>query len=492
MEDTLRKMREDLDAQMKRKLPNYDSSYTMSGVLQATTSTFGQLQVLLDASQRVSGTVDAAPWIASFDLVPGARVQVVYNNFNGTNFWAIIAVKPPRPEQVPIQLQNGWCLYSDVTTQDLSQAFGIPRFPPGSFANPPVSGLDQNFTGYIYASMSDTGIVHVEGLIQNVLTSTPTAGLVIATLPVNMRPTRQQAFMGINNGTGYIVLVTPDGNIRYITGVGTTYTSLNNIRFRAKSAVDAGIAPFTALSPYLVSMLAPDTTSSWYSAGPTDNTPGYTLDADGVALFEGMVKASSAYTVNISFANVTSLFTYSGGTHNLCILNNGVGIVRYGPDGVSTPSGTGSYINFGTALSTGQTATLSQIILLNPNSTTTKSVVPNFSNSWAAYGGWQTPKFAKTPGGIVIPQGFLVGGTIGGSSTSTMTVMPTGWSTRVGSMIATLSNSAIARNDIGHPGEGFARGVNAVIGSAVWWTYNGMSWPAYVGGSPMPGVNGMS
>jgi hypothetical protein len=436
---------------------------TFTGVIDTTWNGMGATcPVVLDSGQSDSGTKTATcnPW--NYELGPSVKVIVSRIGGAGGTWWVDQAFPnyPTYPKQIPLKLQNGWGLYDDIV--------GDPQFGPTRY-QPAIYALNSAWGGVIYASMSRYGIVRVHGLLQK--SSAAGNNTVIATLPVGMRPTNEQMFTVINNGTSAEIAVRPDGNIIW-TGLGTAvaYCSLNSIRFRAKSAVDLGLATFTPLVPYVTGFA--EYTGAYYAGGLTVHTPGYTKDADGVVIFEGALVATTAYTANTLVGRLTDIgFNYPQAAHILTYMP-GVTYTsfRFGTNTATPLTGTQG-INFGWSLAAGQYAILSHASLVDPGSATTPTLTSNGQSGWNSYGqGWRLPSFAVTPDHQVFLFGLWTGGTMG----SPMQSFRPGSQSRYSEILATIAADAIARVDTREGGS-----VAPSFGSTAWFTLDGVDYAAY-------------
>lgn len=448
----------------------------LTGIV-ASIGTFGQFVVTLDSGQRVTGTVSAYTWTSDPSLGIGTRVQVVRNDTSTGPVYAIIAVKSKFMQQVALTLSTagtGWILYSDIISNDNAGYYGDPWNGQGG-----ASAASAN-AGKAYATITSTGIVSVGGLLY--YASAPASGTIITTLPVGMRPTRAQRFL-VHCGAGAaLVTVDSSGNIRWLSGVTTGYLSLNNVRFRA-----SGYQTFVSLVSNLAVNWAEYTTAYFTgdASGTGSHTPGYTLDADGVVIFEGAAAATAAVATSANIARAPALFSYLASAHYATWgPGGGTATTRYGASGgvATATAGNGNYLNVGQAYTTGQFVTLDSMIALDPASSTTPTIGASGINGWTYLGsGWRTPSFARTPDGLVIAGGMWASGT----SPGTLTIMGAGWRPRYESILSAMANAAVSRVDINLPNSagGSAGPYNGAVqqqsGSNVYLSLDGLSWPAY-------------
>jgi len=447
---------------------------TFTGVVSSSWSN-GKPSVTLDAGQTASGSVTPFLPPRGADIQPGDNVIL---SRIGT-LWYIeraYASQPDYMRKVTLTLQNSWYIYSDAMPGDQSQAFGDGSAPQGG------TGVTAASTGVVYATKTSTHIVHVEGLLQRA--STPAAGSVITQLPVGFRPTRKQLFTVISNGNAWgTVEVTPDGNIRFIgVSSSTGFFSLNNIRFRASTS------PYTFVPFVFTGFPWAEATAQLYAGEPATYygsagvaTPGYTMDEEGVVLFEGVVTPTSNQAAN---SNITQLTVFPAllTTHNQQWASARQTFTRYGAS--AGAAGSGNYVNCGIATNTGEFVGLSQMVVVMPSGTTgvTQPInFPNptaFFNSWAAYAStYQQPGFGRSKDGVVYARGLWNGGTIAAS----MSELPRNWRPRYQALFATVSNAAIARIDIGAAlvnNGGLSGAVLPASGSNLWYSLDGVSWPA--------------
>jgi len=383
---------------------------TFSGIIDPTWSGSGNTApVILDANQGDSGTKTAFIDPHDYKIEPGVVVIVSRIGQDGSATWFVDRAYPAfakYAKQIPIDLQNGWALYNDIN--ELNDSYGAPRYQVGAYL---ANGKLSSFAGQIHTTMSRYGVVRLHGLIQT-LNSAPLAGSIIAQLPVGMRPSYEQEYNILNGNSLVTIFVGTDGYIRYNGGTVATWFSLNNIRFRAKSAVDLGLATFKSLVPYLGSGWAAYT-GARYSGAPTAHPPGYTIDPDGVVIFEGMIVATAAYTANAVMGTLTDMpFNYPGASHHL-VVSPGVSVraFRFGTNSITPLTGTKQF-NMSQSLAVGQTVVLSQVSLVDPNKIPFIGI--NGANSWVGYGSnWRNPGYSVTPDRQVFLFGLWTGGIMG-------------------------------------------------------------------------------
>lgn len=425
----------------------------------------GQVSVLLDNNT----VVPIVSFPSGYQPAAGDSVIIARSKLG----WHIIehlVTKPRFMSQVPLDLQNNWCLYSDNLSLDLSQTFGEGA---NNFWSAPTG--NSAVAGKAFATITTTGIVSVEALVTYTPGVTPVMGQIITTLPVGMRPARTQVFIGVdgNNG-GSTIYVTPDGAVRYAGGAIRYYT-LNNIRFRA-----AGYCTFVPLA--LASGWAISSTAIGTGDTATAHSPGYTEDVDGVVLFEGAVVATANNAANATISTVSGLPAMIGSHQVGWTENVANGFTRYGAAGGG--SGVGNIVNVGVAMNSGWRVSLSQMLVV-PSPLTFTFTAPQGANSWANYNaspttGWQVLGLGKTPDGLVIARGLMNGGTVG----AFMFEASKGWKARYQTMHATISNAAWARFDSNQLTPTGTRDANSgaalpSTGSNAWYSLDGLSWPAY-------------
>lgn len=421
--------------------------------------------VVLDAGQLDSGTKTAICDLNDQNLQPGVKVLVTRLGGAGGTWWVDRAFPayPTYPKQILLTLQNDWALYNDI--QDPSETYGSPKYQMGAFA---TNGSVSANSGPVYATMSRYGIVRVDGLIQRPA-GNPTSGSIIATLPVGMRPSTE-VLVNVLAGSGTaVVSVDVNGNIRYVSGVANTYFTLSNVRFRAKSAVDLGLATFTSILPYVTGFAA--YTGTFYTGGSTSHTPGYTVDADGIVLFEGAMVATAGYTAGTIAGRLTGLsFNYPDASHQMVYVSTTpVGTFRFGTQVAAGLTGTQG-INFNSTLVAGNWIALSHISLVDP----AKTLLATPTNTWlyysAAPGGWMRPRFFVTPDRQIFLQGLWTAGTIG----QVMEKFTMGNWPRYSLLYATLTNGAAGRLDVRTNGD-----ILPAAGSSVWYSLDGIDFVAY-------------
>ena len=451
-----------------RQERQYVSTYT--GIV-APGWSGGMPTVSIDAGQAVSGNITALlPGNDDQGIIAGARVLMTRTNLGQWVILNSISTRPAFMRPVYLQLRSGYVLYTDVNSSD--GTFG-PYW--GGWGNAGATSTN-NYSGKLEAFMTSTGIVQVHGLLRRI--SFPGAGALIATLPIGMRPARDQLFNTMSDTGAAVIVVEVDGSIRQVSG-GVTYLATDNIRFRAQSAVDRGDATWVDGAPYLVNGYMGAHTAPYVTGGGTDHTFGYTIDADGVVLFEGALRVIANSPDSSSFARMTGLFVYPNAAHFVGPGSAaGTNSVRFGPNGV--PAGAnGNYLNYSVALAAGQWFSVAHIILLNPASTTTETIAPQGQAGWVRYSAdWRPPGFATTPDGLCIAFGLWGAGTIGQPAV----YAPVGSRPKYKRILMTVAADAVARQDIGGlalNGEYKLDGqITPAIGSNVWWSMDGLSWVA--------------
>lgn len=337
------------------------------------------------------------------DVIPSALVKVEQIK---SGLWIIDTVyagKPTFMKKIPLALNSPtWTNYADVSG-DSASTYGTPLY---NFAN-----TDGNTP--INASMSTTGIVNIEGLVVG---SGATAGSIIATLPVGMRPARAQVFPVNSNAAYGAIYITTDGAIRYLSGSLLT-PCLSNITFRA-----SGYGTWVPFTTMLSSWVEYTTAIGTGDAGGTGtHTPGYTIDTDGVVIFEGMISggtsSSNIYACTLLTNNaLTEIYAQAaaGSTGNVSI--------RFGGNIAASQAGTGNTLTIGTA---GTWNSLAGFVVW-PTGTWES---PRLYNSWVQYNaGYSTAQVAKTPDGFVMWRGLVATGTVGG--TTPIMLMSQGWRPR--------------------------------------------------------------
>jgi len=435
----------------------------------------GRPRVTLVAGQNLTGTVSAyLPGNDDQGIIAGAVVLLTRTNLGD---WAILnslAIRPAFMRPVYLQLRSGYMLYTDANNPDGS--FG-PYW--GGWGNPFATNSN-SYSGKIEAYMTSTGIVQLHGLLRRI--NFPGPGSLITTLPIGMRPARDQIFNVMSDiGPSEILVEAATGDVKQVSG-SVSYLAVDNVRFRAKSAVDLGMATFVAGAPFLLGGFMGPHTTPYLTGGATDHTFGYTIDTDGVVLFEGALRVIAAYTANADFARMTNLFIYNGTATFICPGSGANRFVRYGSSN-GTPAGTGSNGNFlihGTTMAVGQWFSMSHLVLLDPASNTTPTIIPSGLNGWVEYGGgWRVPGFATTPDGFALSFGLWAKGTMG----SPLTWAPVGSRSKYKRILTTMSADVLARVDIGNPtlnGEYEMDGqIIPLIGTNTWLTMDGLSWVAH-------------
>jgi hypothetical protein len=432
---------------------------TYSGVIDPAWGGSGPTcPVILDGSQTDSGTKNTTYDFLDSKIQPGVKVIVSRIGDSASGKYFIDRAFPafsPFPKQIPIVLQGTWGLYSNFN--DTSEAYGTPKYQIDN-----KTGVD---AGYIYASMSRYGIVRVEGLIQNSV-SNPGLQSVIAYLPPGMWPSTERQFVVINGSTTASVLVRTDGAILFMGTTGANiYYSLSAIRFRAKSAVDLGLATFVDITSQLKPGMAAYT-GTYYTGGPTLHTPGYTIDPDNIVILEGAVVATSAYTNGNTFAILSDMpFVYPNPCHQIGYAPSvTVGALRYG----NTKD-----LNFTFDLPVGKYAMLDQMSLVDPNSPTVKTVTANGTNNWFGYGGgWRAPSYAVTPDGQVYLFGLWNNGAIG----SAMLQVGRRMRPRYQTMLSAICFSGVGRVDV----KATDGTITPTTGSNAWYSLDGVDYSIYL------------
>lgn len=423
--------------------------------------------VNLDPGQLDSGTKTAICDLSDKNLVNGAKVLLVrLGGSSGT--WYIDTVFPlfsEFPRQFPVALLNNWCLYNDLG--DPTETYGSPKYQMGAFvANGSVSAN----SGPIYASMTRYGVVRVEGLIQRPA-GNPAASSIIAVLPPGMRPQTEALFNVVAGGGTAVVAVDLNGNIRYVSGTANTYVSLSSIRFRAKAAIDLGLAPFTALMPYMVIPGFQNYFGPFYPGGDLTHTAGYTIDPDGVVLFEGGLQATAAYSGGTIAARLTGLpFNYPEASHQPLYVNSTpFAIMRFGTMVAGGLTGVQA-MNFNSSMAVNDWMALSIVSLVNPALTLLAAPL----NAWTYYsataGGWKRPSFSVTPDKQVFLHGLWNNGVLG----TNMEKFTIGNFPRYSQIQAAVTNSGFGRLDISSKGE-----VLPQTGSNAWYSLDGLDYAAY-------------
>lgn len=446
---------------------------TYTGTIAAGWST-GRPTVTLHAGQSYSGDIVGVRLPSNLDdsIIAGADVIMARSN---SGIWVIITSYADRPRfmrQIPCSLEpgSGFVLYSDGITTDLDHRYGEG---PAQFGGAAVLA-DSTRAGKFYATCTSTGIVTLEGLVARVA-GAPAVNAIIGRFPVELAPARNQTFnVYTNAGTGAVAVCT-DGTIRYVMG-GTSFFGLSNIRFRSAASVASGIATFQPLS--LLSGWASLATAAWTGEPNLQtHTVGYTIDADKVAIFEGIVTATVAKAAAADITAAIPGLTPRVGCHYPA--TSGAGFAYWRISGSAGAGGIGTIANTGVAFSIGQFMSLSQGLWLDSSSTTTIRNGPSGASSWQSYApaSWAEASFAKTPDGLVIAGGLWNGGTIG----TAMTYIPDNWRPRFCELVSLVSNGAIGRMDIGQPALANygQQGVTISIGSTTWVSLDGLTWPAY-------------
>ena len=213
--------------------------------------------------------------------------------------------------------------------------------------------------------------------------------------------------------------------------------------------------------------------SGAYITGGTTYPPGYTIDADGVVLFEGAIVATAAYAGNAVLATLTGLpFNYPQASHNLVYAPGvAVGIIRYGTNSGTPLTGT-KQVNLGFGLAVGNYVILDNFVLVNPASTTTPTILAAGVNGWTTYAAsWRFPSFAITPD----KQVFLFGLWNGGTPGTVMMAFSSAIKPRWNLVMAVLNNSTAVRLDV----RGTDSAVVLTAGSTAWTSLDGTSYALY-------------
>lgn len=441
-----------------------------TGIIDPAWST-GLPKVTLDAGQAYSGTVTAyLPGNLDESIIASAKVLLVKTNAGN---WAIISSYSSSPRfmrQIPCSLEpgSGWIMYSDPIASDVANSFGGG---PAQFGGAGLT-YDSTKASKFYVTCTSTGIATASGLMTR--TAAPAVGSVIGRFPVALAPARNQIFtVFTSSGVGELA-VCVDGTIRFVMG-NTGFIDLDNLRWRTAASVTAGAATFVPMS--LLSGWASLNTIAFTSEpGTVVHTPGYTIDSDMVAVFEGIVVATAAKSASSDVA-VLSALTAAAGIHLPCATVAGFGYCRIGVS-VGAP-GVGKTLNTGMSASIGQWFSVANFIWLDSTSPTTPKNQASGVNGWTVYEAinWAGPSFAKTPDGLVLAFGLWASGTIGAA----MTLIPDGWRPRYTLLAAIVSNAALGRVDVGDatkPNYG-SQSVQASNGNSVWYSLDGISWPAY-------------
>jgi hypothetical protein len=456
-----------------RQERNRVSQFT--GIIEAGWSG-GQPNVVLDAGQAYSGTVQAIlPPNEDQSIKAGARVVLTITN---GGFWTILSSygsKPKFMRQIPGQLEpgSGWVMYTDTITTDPSHTFGEG---PAAWGGAAI-GADSSIAGNFYITCTSTGIVSLMGLI-NRAAGNPAVNSIIGRFPISLAPARNQFFGLVANNLHAQVAICTDGTIRYLTGAAASYFSLNGIQWRTAASVTAGLATFVPLT--LISGWGLMNSAAWTGEpGSTIHTPGYTIDGDKVAIFEGIVGATVAKAA-LADISVLSGLTPAMSIHCHSAFSGGFNYIRIG--GSAGAGGVGNTLNLGIAIAAGGYMSLANVLWLDSSSTTTKRVVPGISgvNGWTNYGATQfaPANAAKTPDGFCMLFGLWTAGTVG----QIMTFMPPEWRPRFMSIHPNVSNAAFGRIDLGNPAtpNRGSQGPLSSVGSNVWNSLDGIAWPAYV------------
>jgi hypothetical protein len=205
--------------------------------------------------------------------------------------------------------------------------------------------------------------------------------------------------------------------------------------------------------------------------GSLVHTPGYTIDADKIAIFEGSIRATVAQSTTANIFTATGL-TPGLGVHEPCAWTGGWGYCRIGmPNGAL---GSGTTCNLGMAMAVGQMFSLANFIWLDSTSPLQQQRIPiSMVNSWGQYSGWPTVAASRTPDGLCLMHGLMSAGTVG----SIFTNVPQLWRPRFSAIMNVASNAAPARVDVGLGQNSPSASVNN--GSNVWVSLDGICWPAY-------------
>lgn len=450
------------------------SSVPLTGVIVAGWSG-GKPNVVLDAGQTDSGTVSCfLPASDNPEIIAGASVLVTKTQLGQYIITSSYGSRPKFMRQIPCYLEvgSGWWMYSDSMSVDLTHTYGDG---PAAFGGA-VAALDQARMNPWYLTVTSTGIVQCSGLIARA--ALPAQWAVIARYPIELAPARNQILSSYGNGAHVQLLVCTDGTIRFISATVSTaygFIDLDNLRWRTAASVTAGIATFVPLtlnSGWAVSTTAYATSEPGASV---THTPGYTIDADKVAIFEGCVVATVAKAATSDIATLSGL-TAAAGIHEMTSMQGGFNYCRIGATGGGV--GVGNILNIGIGVPLNGQLSLANMIFLDSTSPTTTRL-PNVQglNGWTQYASWATCTFSKTPDGFVMCHGLWASGTIN----THMTYVPNGWLPRFQSLQAIVSVGAIGRVDISKP-DNVNRGTQPILATAgtnTWFSLDGLSWAAY-------------
>jgi len=345
--------------------------------------------------------------------------------------------------------------------------------------------------GYVLCTMSSTGIVSLEGL----LTATSFVnGQIICTLPIAMRPAYDQVFTCANAGGNQTIYVcADDGTVRMgpIVGAGaTSYFSLYNVVFRA--AGYGTFVPISLVAGHSVWTAGPATTANTVSNQLPGCSPtrvsriGYTIDLDGVILFEGLITTPAVVAAG-TMADMSAYYpgALAGRHFPLWCLN----VYMYCR--ISNAAGAGGFgkiLNYGVAVGANYRISLSNLKDVPvPGPNTTGWLAPAGLSSWTAYDApntaWTVPGMLRTPDGLVFLKGLWGNGTTG----VLMSFLPRRWRTRQRAISLIVATGATGRMDINttqtplssntNGGDGMGW-IATYSGTATWWSWNGVSFAA--------------
>jgi hypothetical protein len=354
--------------------------------------------------------------------------------------------------QIPMTPQNGWMLYSDAF-EDFGQ-FGATVSNGAALANGGVPGN-------VYATLTSTGIVKVTGLVYKA--SAPSAGQIIATLPSSMVPARTAGpFYVVGTGSAWLYITT-DGAIRWGGGSPAAgYLGLDRITFRA--AGYQTFVPVAALASWS------NYAGSFGTGDPaTAKTLGYTVDSDGIYIYEGVL---SGGTTTSGTKIITLPFSINSEVFSAC--TNGAFVELYtGNDGAA---GTGNGINLGS----GTSATWLSIagVVLAP---TAAWVTSRYNGAWVTYNAnYFTAQIFKTSDGLVLLRGLVKSG----ATTSNIISLSQGFRPRFALYYTSDMSGAgavlyVGWEQAGTTSGGYREGVAQASGSNAYVSLSGVCWAAF-------------
>ena len=319
----------------------------------------------------------------------------------------------------------------------------------------------KNYGGYSVASVTRTvtGIVKVAGLIDSTVAAAATFGTVIATLPEGFRPAARLMFTG-QRGNGGVdapasIDVLPNGDI-VARNTSIAFTSLNNITFpSAEAAPNEAWTDVTLLNGF----------TNYVDANPTSGyaRASFWVDPHGIVWERGVIERATAPTTNL-------LAIHSNGpaaTHTLhrrTTANDGHAFVyRRTSTAWGNGSAGSSYLSLDGTPYVSTSSPLAWTPLTFVNGSTWSNYAPG--------GEYPPASYVQTPDGLIVMRGLIassgaVNGQIFGS-------LPVGSRPALTHILATVSNAAAARIDVGNAGT-----VQFIAGSGAWLSLDSLNFMA--------------